>query len=110
MRRLMTALVIGTTLLDAAAALARTPAATCRSACAPRMAEQCDGLAGGARRRCRRPLLRACRQSTPLVACESTAALAAALAEHVLRPGDGAIAATPPVALCASGRFTTSVT
>lgn len=106
MRRFTITLALAAILCGGAPhALAQTPAATCRTECAPRVAEQCAGRIGRERRQCRRPLLRACRQTTPAVACESTAGLTRALAGHAIR-ATGRGGDLLDVALCDSGRFT----
>jgi hypothetical protein len=103
MRRFMTALAIGSVLLGAPwAAGAKTPGPVCRAACQPRIDEQCAGAVGRAKRRCRKPLLRACRAASPDAACETTADLTRALADRRLRSD---VTALDDVALCGSGAF-----
>jgi hypothetical protein len=84
---------------------ATTSARACRTACAPRITEQCSGRTGRALRQCRRPLLRACRATTPDIGCPSTQDLARALGDRflafspdsfVLLCADGSFAETPP--------------
>jgi len=100
MRHLTTAFVLGLT-LSAAAAGAATPGPVCRSACAPRIAEQCQGLPRGRElRRCRRPLIRACKASTPEVACPTTSDLREELNDRLLR-----ISSNRTLLLCADGGF-----
>lgn len=89
-------------LLQAAPAGARARGPVCRRECRPRIEEQCDGLHGGALRRCRRPLVRACKATTPAIGCPSTADLQHALEDTHLRLGGVNDA---DVTLCATGRF-----
>lgn len=103
MRRLMTALAIGSIMLGIPwAAGAKTPGRLCRAECQPRIEEQCAGTAGRAKRRCRKPLLRACRTTTPGVACQTTDALTRELGDRRLQTGDPVLG---DVTLCASGTF-----
>ncbi|HXJ33433.1 MAG TPA: hypothetical protein VMS22_05270 [Candidatus Eisenbacteria bacterium] len=91
-------------MLSADAAGAATPGRVCRSACAPRIAEQCQGLPRGRElRRCRRPLIRACKASTPEVACPTTNDLREALNDQLLRISSGRT-----LLLCADGGFVLS--
>jgi hypothetical protein len=85
--------------LHAAAAPAATTGRVCRHACGPRILEQCGELAGGAFRRCRRPLVRACKAATPEVACSTTAQLTRALGDRSLDLAPGILR------LCADGQF-----
>jgi len=106
MRYATTMLALGATLLaQSASAGATTPGRLCRAACVPRITQQCGGLTGRAMRQCRRPLLRACRATTPDLGCPSTGDLAHALSDRVLffSPqsfvvlcADGSFAETPP--------------
>lgn len=100
MRPLNLAISLVISLTTVVPAGARTPGAVCRRECAPRIAEQCGGLAGRELKRCRKPLVKACKLSTPQIACESTEALTGALADQALRDGDGL-----DLSLCADGRF-----
>jgi hypothetical protein len=86
--------------LTAATATAATPGPECRLACAPRIEEQCGGRVGRELRRCRRPLLRACRATTPGTACPSSAELTRALGDRRLE-----LSADTTLRLCADGRF-----
>jgi hypothetical protein len=82
------------------AADATTPARECRSACTPRIDEQCSGRVGHALRRCRRRLRHACRATTPDIGCPSTEDLTRALGDRLLvSSADGF------VRLCANGSF-----
>jgi hypothetical protein len=102
MARLTTVLAIGSTLaLVSTLAAAKTPAAVCRLQCKPRIAEQCPGLAGRPLRGCRRPLVRACKATTPAIACATTEGLTRELGDHAVRDGAGAT-----LTLCADGSFT----
>jgi hypothetical protein len=101
MRRATTILAACSVLaLSAVSATAATSGATCRSACAPRIAEQCSGRVGAELRRCRRPLLRACKASAPERACPTSADLARALSGRALGLTDGTT-----LRLCRDGRF-----
>ncbi|HXJ36271.1 MAG TPA: hypothetical protein VMS22_19735 [Candidatus Eisenbacteria bacterium] len=102
MRRLTMALVIGSALATALPAGARTPGAVCRQECRPRVLEQCAGLTGAEKRRCRRPLIRACKATTPAIACPSTEDLTRELGDQRLAIADGDISS---LTLCASGSF-----
>ena len=75
--------------------------------CQPRIAEQCAGRTGRELRRCRRPLLRACRLATPDVACPTTTDLTSALGDRLLE-----LSTDRTLRLCEDGRFvlTTGVT
>ena len=97
--------ITATLLTQSASAGATTSGRTCRAACGPRITQQCGGLTGRALRQCRRPLLHACRATTPDVGCPSTGDLAHALSDRVLffSPhsfvvlcADGSFAETPP--------------
>jgi hypothetical protein len=66
-RTTMLAMVIGAVL--AGAAEAKTPGPVCRQECAPRIERDCGSLRGKARRKCRRQLVRSCKQTTPELAC-----------------------------------------
>jgi hypothetical protein len=92
-------------MLPGSMANATTSAHACRAACVPRITEQCGGRTGRALRQCRRPLLRACRATTPDLGCPSRADLAHALGDRilwfstdsfVLLCADGSFAETPP--------------
>jgi len=92
-------------LMQSASAGAATSGRLCRAACVPRITQQCGGLTGRAMRQCRRPLLRACRATTPDIGCPSTGDLAHALSDRVLffsrqsfvvLCADGSFAETPP--------------
>jgi hypothetical protein len=96
-----TILALGLALLSwSAAADARTPGPECRSACAPRIAEQCGDRTGRELRRCRRPLLRACRATTPGIGCPSSSDLTRALGDRQLQ-----LSSDTTLRLCADGRF-----
>jgi hypothetical protein len=101
MRRTTTmALVIGSALACFSwPAWAATPGAVCRRECKPRVLEQCGELTGGARRRCRRPLVRACKATSPAIACETTAELTQELADRIVRAADTRLT------LCRDGSF-----
>jgi hypothetical protein len=106
MRRTTTlVLVFGMVTTLAAAAEAMTPRRVCRQACAPRIDEQCTGLRGRAFRQCRRSLVRACRQTTPAVACTTTAEMLDLLADHAFRVPASAAGRQAALALCANQRF-----
>jgi hypothetical protein len=105
MRYWTTHLALTLALAAAGLAGAATPAPECRSACVPRIAEQCGTRSGRAHRRCRRPLLRACRRTTPDLGCPSTGDLTRALGDRLLTfstddvlhlCADGTFAQTPP--------------
>jgi hypothetical protein len=66
-RTTMLAMVIGAVLLGSAEA--KTPGPICKEECGPRIEQDCGSLRGKARRRCRRGLMRACKQTTPELAC-----------------------------------------
>jgi hypothetical protein len=55
--------------LDADPAAARTPPAVCRTACAARIEADCGTFRGKDLKRCRRGVVRACRRTSPAVAC-----------------------------------------
>jgi hypothetical protein len=99
--RHLTMLALGLTLVSAVpAARAATPGRTCRSACAPRIAEQCGAATGRALKRCRRPLIRACKAATPDVACATKEDLTSALGDKQVTP-----AADSTLRLCQDGSF-----
>jgi hypothetical protein len=101
MRLSPTTLALGFALLSwSVTAQAATPGPECRSACAPRIAEQCAGKTGRDLRRCRRPLLRACRATTPEIACPSSADLTRALGDRQLQ-----LSGDTTLLLCEDGRF-----
>jgi hypothetical protein len=103
MRRLLTTLAIGFVLyLFPTPASATTPGRICRQACKPRVLEQCDGLVGPERRRCRRPLIRACKATTPAIGCPTTADLLQELSDRRFRIDQPT---EQDVTLCASGDF-----
>jgi hypothetical protein len=103
MRRILTTLAIGFLLyLSPTPASATTPGRVCKQACKPRVLEQCDGLVGPERRRCRRPLIRACKATTPEIGCPTTADLQQELSDRRLRIDE---APERDVTLCASGDF-----
>jgi hypothetical protein len=102
MRLLATILVLGSTIFTSSLAAARTSGPACRSACAPRIAEQCGGLAGPALRRCRRPLLRACKATTPAIACETAEDLTRELADHEVQLADDG---QTTITLCQNRQF-----
>lgn len=105
--RLTAILMLGTTMLCFPwPAAARTAGSVCRSACAPRIAEQCGGLTGTALRHCRRPLLRACRATTPAIACETTEEMTSALGDRLVRFSNPT---ETELTLCQSGQFFLSV-
>jgi len=79
---------------------ATTPARECRSACAPRIEEQCDGRTRRALGRCRRQLRHACRATTPDIGCPSTEDVTRALGDRLL-----AFSAESFIRLCADGSF-----
>jgi hypothetical protein len=79
---------------------ATTPAPECRSACAPRIEEQCGGRTGHALRRCRRQLRHSCRATTPDIGCPSTEDLTRALGDRLLP-----FSADSFIRLCADGSF-----
>jgi hypothetical protein len=99
------ALVIGMALTLAPGAEASTPRRACRQACAPRIEEQCGSLGGRPVRQCRRRLVRACRQTTPAVACTTTAEMTELLADRAFRVSASAADHQAALALCASQRF-----
>ena len=106
MRYTTAVLALAATLLtQSASAGATTSGRLCRAACVPRITQQCGGLTGRALRQCRRPLLRACRATTPDIGCPSTGDLAHALSDRalffsphsfVVLCADGSFAETPP--------------
>jgi hypothetical protein len=103
MRRILTTLAIGFLLyLSPTPASATTPGRVCKQACKPRVLEQCDGLVGPERRRCRRPLIRACKATTPEIGCPTTADLQQELSDRRFRINE---APERDVTLCASGDF-----
>ena len=105
MRRFMLTAILtlaSALVLPAQPAESRTRGPVCRRECRPRIEEQCDGLAGGALRRCRRPLVRACKATTPAIGCPSTADVQHALEDSHLHLGGVNDA---DVTLCATGRF-----
>ena len=65
---LLTALLLG----GAPAALATTPGPACRAACAPRIAQDCGAPGVRGFRKCKRRLVRACKQTTPEIACAAS--------------------------------------
>ncbi len=79
---------------------ARTSARECRSACAPRIEQQCDGRTGRALGRCRRQLRHACRATTPDIGCPSTDDVTRELGDRLL-----VFSAQSFVRLCADGSF-----
>jgi hypothetical protein len=106
MRRTATlALVIGMAATLASAAEATTPRRVCRQACAPRIEEQCGSLRGRALRRCRRGLVRVCRQTTPVAACTTTAEMVQVLADRAFPVPASAADRRAALALCANQRF-----
>jgi hypothetical protein len=107
MRRLTTALIFCAAILSTGGYVhAATPGAVCRSVCAPRIAEQCGDLAKRALKRCRKPLLRACKQTTPAVACATTAELLRELADRLVVVPNEAEGTSRAITLCAAGDFT----
>src|SRR5262249_6587093 len=103
MRR-TTTLAIGFALITwTGVAAARTPGAVCRQECRPRILEQCAGRVGGELRRCRRSLVRACKATTPAVACPTTEDLTRELSDRRFSADD---ATARTVLLCTSGDFT----
>ncbi len=107
MRRLTTALIFGAVVLSTSGHVrAATPGAVCRSACTPRVAEQCAGLAKRALKRCRKPLLRACKQTTPEVACVTSAELLRELADRLVVVPNEAEGTSREITLCGAGDFT----
>jgi hypothetical protein len=69
-RTTMLAVAIGAMLVGSADAA--TPGPVCQEECAPRIQRDCGSLHGKARRRCRRQLVRACKATTPELACALT--------------------------------------
>jgi hypothetical protein len=101
MRHAIAALMLAGTLSTLpVVAGATTSARECRSACAPRIEEQCGGRTGHALRRCRRQLRHSCRVTTPDIGCPSTEDLTRALGDRLL-----AFSADSFVRLCADGSF-----
>ena len=104
MRRVteLTAIGLMAILGTATHAAARTSNTICKAACAPRIAEQCAGLSGTELRRCPRPIIKACKKTTPEIGCPTTADVTATLAGRVLN-----ISTSNPtdITLCASRRF-----
>ncbi|HXJ35311.1 MAG TPA: hypothetical protein VMS22_14860 [Candidatus Eisenbacteria bacterium] len=106
MRRLTTALIFGAAILSTGGyARAATPGAVCRSVCAPRIAEQCAGLAKRALKRCRKPLIGACKQTTPAIACATSAELLRELADRLVVVPDEDEKTSRDITLCATGDF-----
>jgi hypothetical protein len=129
------ALLIGT-LLSAGAATATTPGPVCRTECAPRIEQDCGSLAGRKFKRCRKKLVRACKASTPELACaldgaglpggddgdtrpgggDASAALTEALGDKLVTIGtsrsfsSGSITETQEIRLCRSGSVLLTVT
>jgi hypothetical protein len=79
---------------------ATTSARDCRSACAPRIEEQCGGRMGRALGRCRRQLRHSCRATAPDIGCPSIEDLTRALGDRLL-----ALSADSVIRLCADGSF-----
>ena len=103
MRRLLTTLAIGFILYSCPdPASATTPGRICRQACKPRVLEQCDGLVGPERRRCRRPLIRACKATTPAIGCPTTTDIQRELSDRQFRIDEPTVR---NVTLCATGDF-----
>jgi hypothetical protein len=69
-RTTMLAVAIGAMLAGSAGAA--TPGPICQEECAPRIQRDCGSLHGKARRKCRRQLVRACKATTPELACSLT--------------------------------------
>jgi hypothetical protein len=74
--------------------------------CAPRIAEQCAGLAKRALRACRKPLVRACKQTTPAIACATSAELLRELKDRLVVVPNEADGTSRNITLCATGEFT----
>jgi hypothetical protein len=104
MRRLTTLAAIGLMAMITAPsrAAARTSNAICKVACAPRIAEQCAGLSGAELHRCPRPIIKACKKTTPAIGCPTTSEVTATLAGRVVRTVDPN---PTDITLCDSGRF-----
>jgi hypothetical protein len=107
MRRFTTALTLGAAIVSiGASAGATTPGAVCRVVCAPRIAEQCAGLAKRALRACRKPLVRACKQTTPAIACATSAEFLRELKDRLVVVPNEADGTSRDITLCATGDFT----
>src|SRR6185369_1845603 len=107
MRRITTALGFGLAILSTGGyAGATTPGSVCRVVCAPRIAEQCAGLSKRALRKCRKPLIQACKQATPAIACPTSAELLRELNDRLVVVPNEAEGTSRNITLCASGNFT----
>jgi hypothetical protein len=107
MRRFTTALTFGVAILSTGGyAGAATPGAVCRVVCAPRIAEQCAGLAKRALRTCRKSLVQACKQTTPAIACPTSAELLRELKDRLVAVRNEAENTSRDITLCATGTFT----
>lgn len=84
---------------------AATPGAVCRVVCAPRIAEQCAFLTKRALKACRKPVLRACRETTPAVACGTSAELLRELGDRLVIVPDQTQGTSRDITLCATGDF-----
>jgi hypothetical protein len=67
-RNLILGVLLGT-VLGLHRAEATTTGPVCRLECAPRVQQDCGALKGKARKRCRRALVLACKETTPEIAC-----------------------------------------
>jgi len=106
MRSLTVALTFGLAMLCTGGnAGAATPGAVCRAVCAPRIAEQCAFLTKGTLKACRKPILQACRQTTPAVACGTSAELLRELGDRLVIVPDQAAGTSRDITLCATGDF-----
>jgi hypothetical protein len=107
MGRLATTLTFGLAILATGGRVgAVTSGAVCRAVCAPRIAEQCAGLTKRTLKACRKPLVRACRQTSPAVACPTSAELLHELADRVVAVPNPADGTARDLTLCATGSFT----
>jgi hypothetical protein len=105
MRPLLTTTLTLALALTTTLALAETPGPVCRNECGPRIQDQCGALAGRELRRCRRSLVRACKASSPEVACQTTDELTRNLNDRFLDPS-----ADESLRLCEDGTFRSAVT
>jgi len=106
MRPLTAALTFGLAILwTGGNAGAATPGAVCRAVCAPRIAEQCPFLTKRALKACRKPILQACRQATPAVACGTSAELLRELNDRLVIVPDQTQGTSRDITLCATGQF-----
>jgi hypothetical protein len=69
MRTFLTTAFVIATVLATGSARAATPGPACREACAPRIARDCGTAGRRGFGKCKRKLVRACKKTTPAIAC-----------------------------------------